>query len=678
METAKIRGIEDILDKLSNCQSDVCDNLIDDLLSAICDALKISLSANPTSSLFSDRTNLRQKEFISACLLRTLSRKPDIFWDLSKASLRNKVCALFDQSLSEIYTSLDINSKDDNNEKLQKLQDIERDLLNGFHALNSSISSIEECLTIKSKFMRLLYAEKSNYFVVSQFTDGALIERDRVLSLFQLLEDYMDSSSVESVVQSYRNIQKEYSCYIQEIDANSSNLTCACLGTLFNTILSTVQEDFDSRDELVPTEVEAEASEKKYPFHMEGREINIGILAKNNGKGKAFDVEALIQYDDSFLTIANPIISLGSLEPGEIREFYLEATTQKALQTDEPEIICIVISWKDYSGVSNERNFDGELLSQDPNLDWEEMSGRKPYILEAVSEEKQLVGRNELLKQLSAKLILDQLESSIIYGQKRVGKSSIAITVQNKIRTFENYTAIYLLVGRLDISTPEKCLKSLGEFIFDEISYEFQDLKLPELQFEDSITPLDRLFRILKRLKPDHKFVIIIDEFDEIPSELYRITSIGDNFFNNIRSLSSENNIGFILVGGENMKIIKQSTDKLNKFESLSVDYFDSERFWNDFQDLVRRPVSGTIEFTDDAIIALYEATEGNPFFAKLICSNIYRRACETRNSYVSQEEVEIAIASSLKSLDTNNVNYVESGDRRKITGEFYKSKDTS
>lgn len=31
---------------------------------------------------------------------------------------------------------------------------------------------------------------------------------------------------------------------------------------------------------------------------------------------------------------------------------------------------------------------------------------------------------------------------------------------------------------------------------------------------------------------------------------------IGDNFFYNIRSLSSNNNIGFILVGGENMMII--------------------------------------------------------------------------------------------------------------------------
>ena len=660
MEVGKIRNIEVILNRLNNCQAENVDKIVDELLLAICDSLNISLSANPITSLLNDRTSLRQKEFISACLLRAISKKPDIFWGNKRASLRNKICQLFDNSLADIYTSLNINTRDGNDEKLSKLQELDKNFLDDFSKLCKSITDINSCKLVKPKFMNSLFGKPGNYFLASQFIDKSLIDKDIINNLFRILEDYLNVSAVELVVENHRKIVAYYTSYIEESIDKSSNLAVDCIGNLFRKILNVVQDDFNSRDELVPTEVEATFLDRKYPFHVKDREIIIGICATNKGKGKAFNVETSVEYDSSFIVVINPVIKLGSLEPGEVREFYFEAITQKSLQMIEPEIIFGEITWKNYSGESNIFEFDGELFPQDPHLAWEEIAKKKPYILEAVTEEKELIGRNELLKQLTSKLISNQLESSIIYGQKRVGKTSIAKTIQRKLANFNDYTVIYMLTGSLDKSTPEKFLNSLGEFIFEEISYDskFESLKLPQLDFEGSITPLDKFFRFLRRTKPEYKFVIIIDEFDEIPNELYKITNIGDNFFHNIRSLSSENNIAFVLVGGENMKIIKQSTDKLNKFESFSVDYFDSERFWNDFQDLVRRPVAGAIEFTDEAIIDLYEATEGNPFFTKLICGHIYRHSCDTRNSYVSIEEVKEGINACLRSLDTNNVNH--------------------
>ena len=660
MEVEKIRSIELALDELSNCKSDDCDEITNRLLHLICDSLNISSSVNPTISLFSDRTSSRQKEFISACLLRALSRKPDILWGKQKAPLRNKVFALFDQVLAEIYNKLNISIEDKNEKKSSILQDLEHNLLSEFSNLSSTISSLEDCPKIKPIFMRLLFGNHANNFLVKQFTDDSLIDKQKITDLFSLLDNYLNSTFVDAVIEFHDRIQKDYQLYIEKVEQNSSYLTLACIGSIFQKILKVVQDDFKSRDELVPTEVEAKVLDKKYPFHVRNREVDIGIRANNKGQGKAFDVEVSIECDTDFLEVFNPAIKLGSLEPGEIREFYFKAITKNALQTTEPEIIIGEVTWNNHSSESNSYQFEGELLPQDPNLDWEEMSKKKPYVLEAVSEEKELVGRSGLSKQLYAKLSSDQLESSIIFGQKRVGKTSIAKTIQKRLEELEDYTAIYMSVGSLDKSTPEKCLNSLGELIFNEVFYDpaFGGLKLPELKFEGSITPLDKIFRVVRRLKPNHKFVIIIDEFDEIPDKLYQINDMGDNFFHNIRSLSSENNIGFVLVGGENMKIIKQSTDKLNKFESFSVDYFDSERFWNDFQELVRRPVLGTIEYTDDAVIELYEATEGNPFFTKLICGNIYRKACEIRNAYISRSEVIDAVDGSLRSLDTNNVNH--------------------
>lgn len=381
----------------------------------------------------------------------------------------------------------------------------------------------------------------------------------------------------------------------------------------------------------------------------------------NIGKGKAFDIEVTLDVDDSLLMLYDPKIYIGNLEPLESthRIFEAKILVQKNKEKLE-EIILGRVDWYNCDKTRCHEEFSGELLPQNTELNWEKLSKEKPYSLEAISKENDLIGRSEQIRQLENKIFSDELESSIIFGQKRVGKTSIAKIIENKLKKHSLYTAIYISVGSLDKSSPEKFLKSLGEYIYEEIidDQPFNEYKLPGFEFEDSITPLDKLFRKIRKIEPNHKFVIILDEFDEIPSQLYKLTDIGDNFFHNIRSLSSNNNIGFILVGGENMTTINQSTDKLNKFESFPVDYFDKGRFWKDFQDLVCKPVEGIIEFTDNAILELYKMTEGNPFFTKLICGNIYNMACETRNAYVSYEEVTKAISKSLSSINSNNVNH--------------------
>lgn len=49
---------------------------------------------------------------------------------------------------------------------------------------------------------------------------------------------------------------------------------------------------------------------------------------------------------------------------------------------------------------------------------------------------------------------------------------------------------------------------------------------------------------------------------------------------------------------------------------------------------------------------------EGNLFFIKLICGNIYNMVCEIRNVYVFYEEVIKVILKSLFFINSNNVNY--------------------
>ena len=485
MKLEKISEIEQILDELAISEEGNFTDITDRLLRAICSFLNISLIMNPVNSLFNDRISSKQKNFIAACMLRALCRKQEIFWSTQQVNFRIKVFSLFDELLLNIYKKIGIHADSKNHEKSSKLQDIEGELIKSFSNLSQSINNLEDCQKVKAKFMPLLFGEFANTFLVSNFVDESIRDKQRITSIFRLLEGYTQAVSVDIAIEFHEKIKREYEIFISDIEEQPSQLANICIGQVFKKIFEVIEEDFKSRDEIVPTQVNAKVLEKKYPLHIEDREVSIKVHVANEGVGKAFDVEICITYDENFLNATNPIINIGHLAPGENGDFTFEACTQKASETQEPEIIIGKVSWSNYSGERNEQEFVGELLLQSPYLDWQELGKRKPYSLEAVTHESELVGRSELIKQLYAKLVSDQIESSIIFGQKRVGKTSIAKTIQNKLKKQENYTAIYLSVGSLDKNSPEKFLSSLGEVIFDEIYYEpvFADYNLPELRF---------------------------------------------------------------------------------------------------------------------------------------------------------------------------------------------------
>jgi hypothetical protein len=132
---------------------------------------------------------------------------------------------------------------------------------------------------------------------------------------------------------------------------------------------------------------------------------------------------------------------------------------------------------------------------------------------------------------------------------------------------------------------------------------------------------------------PDRGIVLILDEFDELPLNLYKRGPVGDAFFLTLRSISSRQRISFILIGGEKMThILDCQGDQLNKWGVISVDYFSRERDWSDYRELITRPASNVLDFDDDAIEALHELTAGNPYYTKLICRYVYRQSVDQRS----------------------------------------------
>jgi hypothetical protein len=138
------------------------------------------------------------------------------------------------------------------------------------------------------------------------------------------------------------------------------------------------------------------------------------------------------------------------------------------------------------------------------------------------------------------------------------------------------------------------------------------------------------------RIVPEFKILFILDEFDELPIDVYKRCPIGDTFFLTLRSISAKANFGFLLVAGEKMEfIISTQGDALNKFQPVRIDYFDNPQ--SDFKDLVRKPVvKWNIEVSDRAVYELYQQTGGNPYFTKQICGELFKLIVNRRDGHIA------------------------------------------
>ncbi len=626
------------------------------LFKCICDHLSLC-SQKPQSILFNLDNSASIKKYVAASMLRIFDTCSDYLWD--EQELRLKVIKLLDDVYSKrVYKILKIDQAKPNHEKLPFFQSMSSDALKAIEKIHSSINSLETALKIRKPYMQCLKNPCSSIFTESQIYNSALLSDERLSEFFGVFEQYTKADRMQKLA-TYQKLSEIHASYLELSNANIENKYSKSFITQFiNTIFNLAKDDFEVSDLQTPASIQISKSKRKYPIHTIDKDFQIKSVLRNDGPGVAFDFRVNIIAFDECLTIETDEVNFGDLDVGEY-ELKLKATVTSHCKK-APNIMGI-ISWSDYQGVRKEVEFEIEVTAQNSNIDWDKIKYLQPYSLESVDNEDELIGRKNLLEAISSKLSLRKMESSIIYGQKRVGKTSIARTIQNKFKDTPNYLDIFIEIGSLDKSSPDNFIKSLGEKIIKILKARLRLSEVTNENFSGSLYPLVSFIEDVMLQNREIKIVIVIDEFDEIPSQLYPYTEPGDSFFHSLRSLSGESGDGrlsLILVGGENMGVIMQTTDKLNKFDAYNVGYFDKSKSWSQFKELVESPVKGTMEYSDDAIVALYDVTEGNPFYTKFIAKNLYIKMANDHCSYISKDEMNDCIHETMENMEAINLSH--------------------
>jgi hypothetical protein len=318
------------------------------------------------------------------------------------------------------------------------------------------------------------------------------------------------------------------------------------------------------------------------------------------------------------------------------------------LSTPVSELI-IPVRWTCLTATGNPRSFDDRIVihqqSTEPN--WDRLLADPPYSLNPIKRRDRLFGRDATLHQLRLAALAGA--STFLWGQKRIGKTSLLQVLASELAERADTTCVMLRMGEITSLHEGQLAHRIAERLTGSSA-----LTLPVPTEDELGASMGRLVPFVERLvaaTPGHKFVIIIDEFDDLDAAFYT-GERGRQFIKALRSLS-EIGLTFFFVGSERMDSIysRHQTD-LNKWRNLALDHIDNR---HDCNTLITSPVAGAIEYAPAAVDFVVDYCGRNPFYIHNFCYQVFERCVQEHRTYVSENDLETIRQKVLQSLGPTN-----------------------
>ena len=232
----------------------------------------------------------------------------------------------------------------------------------------------------------------------------------------------------------------------------------------------------------------------------------------------------------------------------------------------------------------------------------------------------------------------------LLYGQRRIGKSSVLSQIHNFVQLEQFFFVSFSLEGKSN--------KPLSEVLY-EISLEIRDDLEDKLglQVDKIIIPSKKDLKKNQRLFAEDFFtqvfeilngknlVLVLDEFDVLgdSSEDTAVT----HFFPYLKSLIDEQEKLFIIpVVGRRLDDVPSLLNLFHQAPNQRIGLLQERNA----KRLITQPAEGILEYQPDAIQAILKLSAGHPYFTQVMCYAIFFKAREEENSSVTREDVERVI----------------------------------
>lgn len=377
--------------------------------------------------------------------------------------------------------------------------------------------------------------------------------------------------------------------------------------------------------------------------------IVLAFSLLNRGQGHAYDV-SLRQTREacgSHLTLIEPPGPF-DVPPGGEQLVRLHLSLEAPVnELDIPiEWICQTSSAKETVTA------DTLHVSQQVNEpDWQSVLLNAPYSLNPIREPDRLYGRESSLHKL--RLAAMAGASTFVWGQKRIGKTSLLQVLAAELAPRSDFTCLLLRMGEVASLHEGQLAQLIAQRLVDKANVL---VRVPaEAEFGASLSRLIPFIEQLVAAKPRHKYLVIIDEFDDLDASFYT-GERGKQFVKALRSIS-EVGLTFFFVGSERMEAIygRHQAD-LNKWRNIMLDRIDSR---SDCRSLIAEPVAGVIEFAPEAIDFIIDFTAGNPFYIHNFCYQVFERCLQEHRTFVDDNDTHAVREQLLRALGPTNFSHL-------------------
>ncbi len=219
---------------------------------------------------------INNREHVAACFFRLLS-EDSMGWTRNPP-WRPKIIEALDSLLSDtLYKEWKVNTALQAHEKVPLFIDIVKKQEKDFYGALESLTSLESINIHRQKLMASIN-NKTGQFLLKPFlplnTDALLAD------IYNDVQDYLEQKDSMAVMDAYTDAKEKMDQVIEILKLSRTSYSHSISEALEKRLLVMVEEDFSGNKATRPASVILEAQGKKYPFHIVGGHVNIGVLVK--------------------------------------------------------------------------------------------------------------------------------------------------------------------------------------------------------------------------------------------------------------------------------------------------------------------------------------------------------------------------------------------------------------
>jgi len=278
---------------------------------------------------------------------------------------------------------------------------------------------------------------------------------------------------------------------------------------------------------------------------------------------------------------------------------------------------------------------------------------QNPYVAgRAISSPQGFFGRQDIFQAVEEVLASPDENAIVLFGQRRIGKTSILFQLRDRLRRAGYITTYFDLMYKTE--------KPLGNVLYELASRIAPELSLSDLpkesDFDDQGVFFQKTFLpiVYKTLGEDTSLVLLFDEFDvlDAPTEhQLSPTTAAKAFFPYLWNLmEEERQLQFVFVVGR--KAEELSTDALAVFRAARYERVSVLTREDAIALITQAEKTDSLHLAQEAIERIYDLTNGHPFLTQLLCHNIFNQAWVSDPQTVptiSMEDVENAVSRALE-----------------------------